>query len=48
MSCDLGVWHSELPLDDEQAGDLYVKLCEEKTWMIAPGLVHTTDRVFAS
>ena len=30
MSYDLGVWHSDLPLDDEQAGDLYVKLCEER------------------
>jgi hypothetical protein len=30
MSYDLGVWHGELPLDDDQAGDLYVKLCEER------------------
>lgn len=30
MSYDLGVWYSELPLDDDQAGELYVKLCEER------------------
>ena len=34
MSYDLCVWHSDLPPDDEQAGDLYVKLCEER-WVPA-------------
>jgi hypothetical protein len=32
MSFDLGVWYSDTPLTDEDAGDLYVKLCEE-TWI---------------
>ena len=30
MSYDLGVWHSDLPLDDARAGDLYIKLCEQQ------------------
>jgi hypothetical protein len=28
MSFDLGVWHSEVPLTDAQAADIYVHLCE--------------------
>jgi hypothetical protein len=32
MSFDLGVWHSDGPLTDQEAGDLYVKLCEQ-TWI---------------
>jgi len=30
MSFDLGVWCSDEPLTDEDAGDLYVNLCEQK------------------
>src|ERR1017187_6406166 len=30
MSFDLGVWYSDEPLTDEDAGDLYVKLCEQR------------------
>lgn len=29
MSFDLGVWHIDEPLTDEQAGEIYLKLCEE-------------------
>jgi len=29
MSFDLGVWYSEHPLTNEEAGDLYARLCEE-------------------
>jgi hypothetical protein len=32
MSFDLGVWHSDRPITDQEAGDLYVKLCEQ-TWI---------------
>ena len=30
MSFDLGVWHSETPLSDIEAGELYVKLCKQE------------------
>ena len=33
MSFDLGVWHSDGSVTDEEAGDLYTKLCEEKVVM---------------
>src|SRR5258707_68183 len=32
MSFDLGVWQSDSHLTDEEAGDLYVKLCEQ-SWI---------------
>ncbi len=28
MSFDLGVWHSDAPLSDQEAGEIYVRLCE--------------------
>jgi len=28
MSFDLGVWHSEVPLTDKEAAEIYVHLCE--------------------
>jgi len=32
MSFDLGVWYGDKPLTDAEAGDLYLKLCEQ-TWV---------------
>jgi hypothetical protein len=29
MSFDLGVWHSDEPLTDRQAGEIYLRLCEQ-------------------
>jgi hypothetical protein len=29
MSFDLGVWHSDEPLTDKEAGEIYLQLCEE-------------------
>jgi hypothetical protein len=29
MSFDLGVWHSDMPLTDKEASDIYVHLCED-------------------
>jgi hypothetical protein len=29
MSFDLGVWHSDGPLTNEEAGDIYLRLCED-------------------
>ena len=29
MSFDLGVWHSEQPLTEAEASDIYLRLCEE-------------------
>ena len=36
MSYDFGVWYSDVPMTDQEAGELYVKLCEE-------AVVMTTD-----
>ena len=30
MSFDLGVWHSDVPLTDDEAAEIYTKLCESK------------------
>jgi hypothetical protein len=35
MSFDLGIWHSERALSVEEAGELYVKLCEQEWIPIA-------------
>jgi len=36
MSFDLGVWHTSKRLTDEQAGELYLALCESRSDGVTP------------
>jgi hypothetical protein len=39
MSFDLGVWHSDVPLSDKEAAEIYVHLCQD--WPYLKGESHS-------